>query len=79
MEIVAAPVLVDKAIRITGSAADAGIRDLSLAVLTTELLSVGHRFVPSLDDRSTGFCAITSPPNDETSMVRSNTNEIFGE
>jgi hypothetical protein len=76
---VAAPVLVDKAIRITGSATDAGIRDVSPAVLTTELLSVGHRLVPSLDDRSTGFCAKTSPPNDETSMARSNTNEIFGE
>ena len=78
VEIVAAPVLVDNAIRITGSAADAGIRDWSLAVLTTELLCAGHRFASSLDDRSNGFCANT-PANDETTIVRSNTNEILGE
>jgi hypothetical protein len=71
-------VLVDNAIRITGSVAD-GVDDLSPALLTTEVLSVGQRFAPSLDDRSTGFCANTSPPNDETSIVTSNTDEIFGE
>jgi len=53
VEIVAAPVLVDKAIRITGSVDD-GVDEFLPAVLTTELLSVGQRFAPSLDERSAG-------------------------
>jgi hypothetical protein len=79
VEIVAAPVLVESAIRITGSADRLEVDDLSEAVLTTELFSVGQRLAPSLDDRSVGFCPTASPANDDTKVATSKRTEIFGE
>lgn len=76
MEIVAAPVLVESAIRITGSVA-AG--DFPSAVFTTEGFSTGQRFVPSPNEPSGGLWANANPPNDETNIANSKTVEILGE